>query len=179
MSPSSLLRVVQPNHIVYTAGVNDPGGTWDEHFAVNCVGAMNLLECWQGMCSSDEVETPFDGHYVAISSNSAHIARTGSGMYCASKAALSMALRVAAREAGRAGLPFSVYGYEPGLLKGTPMTEEVKARLGRGAIPLHRMVGVEADGISRQWLALQIVHNLRNDGRPLNGCLLRLDAGEQ
>lgn len=180
-------------HIVVTAGVNnlrpERNQDWPEHaetnwylrhYAHNVVGPMRLLtEFADWVASSPEPEAP--RHYVVMSSNSAHIARTGSAAYCASKAALSMAIRVRARELAEAGIV--CYGYEPGLLAGTPMTVEVEKQLWRqhgSGVPMTRMRGSElTGGISVERLACMVVSNLTCGGQELNGCLFRVDAGEQ
>ena len=118
------------------------------------------------------------GHFVAISSNSAHIARSGSAPYCASKAALSMAIRAEARDLARSYDLHTViaYTYEPGWLEGTAMSNDVASRY-PGMQP-HRMLGLDA-GLPPSRLAGMIAYNLRHCGRELNGCVLRVDAGEQ
>lgn len=194
-SMTERMAALRPDYVVVTAGINGEAkeyqslgalnwARWyEEHFAINTLGPLNLLQAWLSTPSYPQGTTL--PHYVAISSNSAHIARTGSGAYCASKAALSMALRCQAREMARRGLNMVVYGYEPGLLAGTPMTEQVADRLAgipnfdRGAVPLHRMPGVLPDGIPPAKIANLILHNLRHGGRELNGTMIRVDAGEQ
>lgn len=176
-----LLGSVKPDSIVCTAGVNEPREKhqmlhdwYEEHYRVNVVGPMRLLEAWLTMQDTGAFERGYPRHYVAISSNSAHIARTYSGAYCASKAALSMALRCKAREL--AGDPVLVYGYEPGLLQGTPMTDVVRERLGNRS--LTRIPG-QPDGLPTHRLANLIARNLVWGGSELNGCLLRVDGGDQ
>lgn len=171
-----VLQGVQPSLVVCTVGKNEARdgqslGAWmSDHFFVNVTGPMRLLDAWLMAGGHGE-----GSQYVAISSNSAHIARRGSTAYCASKAALSMALRVRAREIG--GDPVVVYGYEPGLLANTPMTEEVRQRF-EG--PLSRMQGSGLDkGLNPYRLAGMVVCNLALGGAELNGCMLRIDAGEQ
>lgn len=201
-----LLEHTDPLHIVCTVGINKPlpnedmalGNWYREHFDVNVIGPMRLLEAWldhlrEKAFSRADVG---DHHYVVISSNSAHIARTSSEAYCASKAALSMALRCRARRLGRDGFPEGVvaYGYEPGMLYGTPMTEYVRrSRIRRVTVAegkiakverrpvMHRMPGVGAGGLDPLGVAEIIGANLRNrlTAPMLNGTLLRLDAGEQ
>jgi NAD(P)-dependent dehydrogenase (short-subunit alcohol dehydrogenase family) len=173
--------------VVCTAGLNPPGGSIAdvpgpaglmEAMAVNYLGHMNLLYNWlRYWHEGSELDSAPPLSWVSISSNSAHIARTKSMAYCASKAALSMAIRVAGREV--AGGPFSVYGYEPGWLDGTPMSEAKRAELDdRGLNPkaTHRIPG--GQGVDPIQLAGMIVGNLNND-RALNGCTLRVDGGEQ
>ena len=176
-----LLRQVSPDAIVCTAGINKPrrqygdtGGWYADHFSVNCVGPMRLLDAW--LAFGPDTEVPW-AHYVAISSNSARIPRSQSAAYCASKAALSMSMRCRARDIAGVKLPMSAYVYEPGLIQGTPMTEETARRF--PGKPLHRMhgVGVE-DGLSAYGLASHVVRNIAFGGPELNGACLRLDAGE-
>jgi NAD(P)-dependent dehydrogenase (short-subunit alcohol dehydrogenase family) len=184
------LFALQPRHIVCTAGINEPAPGnvdedrwWGDHFAVNAIGPLRLLTAWGWAMARrgylDELSPQDLCHYVAISSNSARIARTQSAAYCASKAALSMGLRVAAREADGGDRGFIVYGYEPGLLSGTPMTAAVRARLGND-VPLTRMRGARLrEGASASALAAFIVANLQLPGPTLNGCLIPFDGGEQ
>jgi NAD(P)-dependent dehydrogenase (short-subunit alcohol dehydrogenase family) len=181
-----LLMEVQPKHIVCTAGLNavkavnegDPRDWYRWHFEANVIGPMRLLEAFVSVCTTSEYLGNEQGplHFVAISSNSARIPRTNSGAYCASKAALSMALRVAGREAmgGQGG--YIVYGYEPGLLAGTPMTEQVARVL--PDVPLTRMQGYAASGLHPADLAGLIVSNLDMLSVGFNGCLIPFDTGE-
>lgn len=174
------LATIQPEHIVCTVGMNmpepldhdDPSDWYRWHFETNVTGPMKLLHAWTSLLGVGGGLN----HYVAISSNSAHVPRSGSAAYCASKAALSQALRVKAREgAVRPGSPI-VYGYEPGLVAGTPMTEHT-AQSWPGQ-PLTRMRDPRlAQGVSVGALAWLVVQNLTL-GPELNGVLLRIDADE-
>ncbi len=114
-------------------------------------------------------------HFVVISSNSARIPRSQSLAYCASKAALSMSVRVSARYLAQQNHPVVVYGYEPGLLEGTPMTRMAQSGF---AGSLHRMPNVRAAGLPAEGLARLIAFNLGQNGRALNGTLIPYDAGE-
>jgi NAD(P)-dependent dehydrogenase (short-subunit alcohol dehydrogenase family) len=180
---AEVLNAVRPAQIVCTAGINESYSLRAEglshgmeaHFIVNALGPILLLQEWVHMLESTEVGTmPGPKQFVAISSNSAHIARRQSIPYCASKAALSMALRCAARELAGEGM--LVYGYEPGLLAGTPMTSQ-SADAFPGA--LHRMYGVKPEGLSVMDFANTVVANLTHPNLALHGTMLRLDAGEQ
>lgn len=177
---TDVLRNVQPRHIVCTVGINMPEPMdqpdvfdwWRWHMEINCIAPMRLLEAWMRVYQSEAVANV--GHYVAISSNSATIPRTNSAAYCASKAALSMALRVKAREIACDGP--TVYGYEPGLLAGTPMTKKSEAAF---AGPLHRMKPrTLAGGIDPYDLAELIVSNLGHHGPALNGSMIGYAADE-
>jgi NAD(P)-dependent dehydrogenase (short-subunit alcohol dehydrogenase family) len=167
-------------------GVNTPQTddftTWlHTHYQANVIGPMKVLRAWQPFHNATMLKSwPKPHHYVAISSNSARIARTNSMAYCATKAALSMALRVAAREAS-SSTGHIVYGYEPGWLAGTPMSNEVQQHWGGHSVgTMHRMRGEGlAQGVSREDLAQQIVANLGVPGYALNGTLIGYDGGEQ
>jgi NAD(P)-dependent dehydrogenase (short-subunit alcohol dehydrogenase family) len=113
--------------------------------------------------------------FVAVSSNSAHVARSESAGYCASKAALSMAVRCAARRYAPLNT-FRIWGYEPGLILDSPMTEAVRMSV-RPDVPLHRIPGNHT--LRRGDLAQRIVDDIASGDRWLNGCMLRLDGGEQ
>lgn len=184
----TLLNEVKPDHIVCTAGVNPPthqqGSLNERNFGIwlyktyetNVIGPMQLLRSWVpriGKQVASRDKTAYHPHYVVISSNSARIARSNSLAYCASKAALSMAVRCVARELG--GDPCLVYGYEPGLLTGTPMTMQVQERFGDSPT---RMVGAP-EGVHVPYAADVIARTLRTGGVALNGVLIPLDAGEQ
>jgi NAD(P)-dependent dehydrogenase (short-subunit alcohol dehydrogenase family) len=174
------------NAVVNTAGINHPtftdavglGAELEDHFLINVLGHVWVLQHW--LAKLPDSAAYWSRHYVSLSSNSATIARSRSLPYCASKAALSMAIRCAARDsAGQA----NIYAYEPGLLFGTPMTDSVMTELRQdtASLDMHRMRGGKelTAGIRPGRLARMIVNNIRIGGPELNGCVLRLDAGEQ
>jgi len=181
----SVLLPVLPRFIVSTAGVNIPQGDWvgstaswwAAHFDGNVTGNLRLLAAYRALLRRERGgwgETQGYAHFVAISSNSAHIPRTGSAAYCASKAALSMAVRCEARESLRAREGLLAYVYEPGLLAGTPMTADAAAAFSG---PLTRMQGEAARGLSVRGLAELIVANLSR-GVALSGSRIPYDADE-
>lgn len=168
-----VISLVNPDVIICTVGVNlstkpigDPGWYADvaQQTKINFLGPALLMEA---VASCPRVKK-----LIFISSNSAHIARRNSLGYCSSKAALSMAVRCAARE--WAGEPL-VYAYELGLLAGTPMTQATEAVFGPAQ---SRMVGAE-NGLKVREVADAIVSDLRHSGMAYNGSTIRLDAGEQ
>lgn len=180
---SNVFNASKPHHVICTVGMNDPWFTgldlpswYANHLVLNCIGPMKVVEAFQHYAEApgNRQRTEYQ-HAVVISSNSARIPRTNSAAYCASKAALSMAVRCKARELGRAGSVVLAYGYEPGLLGGTPMTESVGEDL--AGVPLHRMPGVGPKGLTPARVANMVVQNLEG-GRELNGCLYPVDAGE-
>lgn len=190
------LHEARPDVVVCTVGINEPSSytygnsalNYMDHFRTNVIGPMELLRQFAGLSrvAEDAGSWGVVRKFVAISSNSARIARTQSGPYCASKAALSMALRVAAREAASAPQvgPW-VWGYEPGLLAGTPMTRATEGRFSATSgdlkfdLALHRMRGVVPEGLSVKSLATRILCDLAFAGPGHNGVMFPFDAGEQ
>jgi NAD(P)-dependent dehydrogenase (short-subunit alcohol dehydrogenase family) len=170
---------VRPTHVVCTVGANIGGPVYGQSFIddafdsmlFNYFYPMNLLTWYmEWLCG-------MPGTFVAVSSNSAHIARSNSGSYCASKAALSMGLRCAARDVSRAGLPVSIWGYEPGALADTPMTQAVQQRIGKET-PMSRMLTHPA-GLNTKMVANIIARDTIRHASVLHGSLVRLDNGDQ
>lgn len=176
LSPSTIQSVDWRSfhHVVCTVGVND--GPRTALMAVNAFGPLVMLDQWLAAGCS--------GHFVAVSSNCAHIARAGSDAYCMSKAALSMGLRCVAREVSKDSVEFmgehrmpAVYGYEPGWIEGTPMSHEVAHRLDALGAAHHRIPsGVAVD---REGLAALVVNNLSLPNAMVSGVMFRVDGGEQ
>ena len=181
---SEVLTEIKPDIVVCTAGINQPTdigdaflpATMHNAFATNVTGPMDLLRHFVVSPVRPERATNIK-KFVAISSNSARIPRRNSIAYCASKAALTMALRVAARELAYSGT-CAVWGYEPGLLDGTPMTREVAKALPKGTTALHRMPGVPPEGLPVRDLARRIVQDLATFSYAHNGTIIPFDAGE-
>lgn len=182
-SLTGALASIAPDHVVCTVGVNQPEPAdaytdvtewYDWHFRVNVIGPMRLLAAWTAVLR--EAGEMGENHYVAISSNSARVPRSFSAAYCASKAALSQALRVKAREGVGQPLAPLVYGYEPGLLAGTPMTADTITAFGPDRLTRMRDTRL-AQGMPPASLAWMVVSNLKL-GPEVNGCLFRLDADE-
>jgi NAD(P)-dependent dehydrogenase (short-subunit alcohol dehydrogenase family) len=173
----AIFQEVRPSVVVWSVGINRPAPVWDGgliedlslSMQVNVIGMVRCLREWAHWCPRDRGT----GQFVAVVSNSARIPRTGSLPYCASKAAQAMALRVAARETDNT--PGWVYGYEPGLLADTPMTEEARSSFSG---PLHRMKGVPSSGLDTADLARLMVFNIINAHAGLNGTLIPFDADE-
>lgn len=165
------------DHVVCTIGINASkdeyatGEDWVmDHMRVNSFYPMRLLHSWL-----KTIDVPNNGHFVAISSNSAFIPRRHSMAYCASKAALSMSIRVAAREEAVGQRRAIIYGYEPGLIVGTPMTDATVDRFG----PYQTRIPGQPHGLAADAVAAQIAATLHVGGWGLNGTLQRLDGGEQ
>lgn len=174
------VRDLKPDHVVCTAGVNLEGTIQGKGWLkamqystrVNYFGPMILLSAWARLWRDEAPKgiTPIR-HFTAVTSNSAFIPRSKSGSYCASKAALEMAMRCAARE--EAGEQCAIYTYAPGWVAGTPMSKQVEERLqGQDG---HRIPGGEP--IRVEALANMVVRNLMH-GKELNGTCIRVDGGE-
>lgn len=182
------LEDLSPTDIVCTVGTNHNEGflhlvpqSLQVHMNVNLFGPMLLLvealdmwQRWSGGDSASRSAIPETGfNFSVVSSNSAHIARSQSAGYCASKAALSMAIRCVARR--EAEHDATIWAYEPGFIVGTPMSQKTQDQF--PDVPLHRIPGertVDADD-----LAMQIVSDMINAHDHFNGCTFRLDGGEQ
>lgn len=176
-------ELFKPDYVVCTIAVNNPTSTNDQFlrsamldsFDANVVAPMEALRLFRHAPRAPGHSGRWLRKFVAISSNSARIPRTQSAPYCASKAALSMALRVAARELARTDEDILVWGYEPGLLAGTPMTQQSAATF---TGPLHRMPGVSPEGIPPSVLALKVIDDLAHSSVALHGVMVPFDAGE-
>ena len=114
-----------PRWVSITAGIGHSGmlaeagaDEFDAIMTVNARGPWLCMRAWLGPMDDDGVR----GSFVATSSISARVADRSMGLYCASKAALSMLVRVAALEWGPRGI--RVNAVAPGVTR-TPM-------LGRG-----------------------------------------------
>lgn len=118
--------------IVYSAGVNDlmhlgsmrQSGALDagDVIDVNMIGFIRLMDA----VMDPEVfpEEWRDGlTVIAISSDAAERPMRTSMAYCASKAGLNMAVKVAARECAAHGI--RVLGLAPGMTEGTKMTDYI------------------------------------------------------
>jgi NAD(P)-dependent dehydrogenase (short-subunit alcohol dehydrogenase family) len=133
----TIRRFGVPRWVTVTAGVGHGGllldvdpDEFDRVLAVNTRGPWLCLRAWARVLRDEQQP----GSLVAVSSVSARLVDRAMGVYCASKAALSMLVRVAAAEWGTLGL--RVNAVAPGVTS-TPM-------LGFGPSP-----GVE----SSPWLA--------------------------
>ncbi len=114
-----------PTWVTVTAGVGHAGllsdatpEEFDRVMRVNTRGPWLCMRAWLGAMQEQSVA----GSFVAVSSVSARLVDRNMGVYCASKAALSMLVKVAAAEWGALGL--RVNAVAPGVTR-TPM-------LGRG-----------------------------------------------
>jgi NAD(P)-dependent dehydrogenase (short-subunit alcohol dehydrogenase family) len=114
-----------PAEVTVTAGVGHSGlladaapEEFDRVMRVNARGPWLCMRAWIGAMREEGVS----GSFVAVSSVSARLVDRNMGLYCASKAALSMLVEVAAAEWGELGL--RVNAIAPGVTR-TPM-------LGRG-----------------------------------------------
>ena len=114
-----------PDCVTITAGVGHAGllteaepDAFDRVMRVNARGPWLCMRAWVGPLQEQRTA----GSFVAVSSVSARLVDRSMGIYCASKAALSMLVQVAAAEWGPLGI--RVNAVAPGVTR-TPM-------LGRG-----------------------------------------------
>lgn len=168
--------------VVCTVGVNDDGTLRDPYtlrllddaFHINVLAPLVLMEAWLTYWRSHDIHHD-SLHFAVISSNSAQVPRSTGLPYCTTKAALSAAVRCVARSEAAVFDRLSVYAYEPGWVAGTPMSNDVTARLPKGVAPTRTPGGRM---IKAQDLASIIVNNLRLGTSMLNGCTIRIDGGE-
>lgn len=118
-------------YVVFTAGVNELAWVRDlnksqvlDHYETNVVGFTNLLSALFWYNGQGKAEPP---RVVAISSDAARRPMRASLPYCASKAALDMAVRCAARELGPDG--WRINAVAPGMTAPTGMSESVDAQV--------------------------------------------------
>lgn len=123
---TALLYDFRPDAVVYSVGVNELEWSWaieQESFErimmANVWGFINMMKGLQGTGRAYSV--------LALTSDAAHRPMRTSIAYCASKAALDMAIRVAARELSPEG--WRVNGLAPGKVAGTAMTKYVDERV--------------------------------------------------
>jgi NAD(P)-dependent dehydrogenase (short-subunit alcohol dehydrogenase family) len=97
---ATLDRIGAPTEVTVTAGIGHSGrlleadpATWDRVMGVNAKGVWLAMRSLVGAMAESG-----GGSIVAISSVSAHLADQTMGLYCASKAALDMVVKVAAAE---------------------------------------------------------------------------------
>jgi NAD(P)-dependent dehydrogenase (short-subunit alcohol dehydrogenase family) len=116
-----------PRWVTITAGVGHSGlltdtssDDWDRVMQVNARGPWLCMRAWARAMG----EAGVAGSMVATSSVSAHLVDRTMGAYCASKAALSMVVKVAAFEWGPQGI--RVNAIAPGVTQ-TPMLSRAPA----------------------------------------------------
>jgi NAD(P)-dependent dehydrogenase (short-subunit alcohol dehydrogenase family) len=108
-------------HIIYSAGINRLrwAGTrkislmMEDHFSINCAGFVELIGAHTRIHPTAYLSA------VAVSSDAGSRPMRGSVAYCASKAALNMAVKVMARELAPL---HRINAVAPGMVEGTPMT---------------------------------------------------------
>lgn len=133
-----------PSELTITAGVGQSGllldesvETWDRVMSVNARGSWLVMRAF----ARAMIEHSSPGSIVATSSISARLVDRAMGVYCASKAALSMVVRVAASEWGPLGIRVNAVG--PGVTR-TPMLGQAPLDFGwlpavQGRTPLGRL----------------------------------------
>lgn len=117
--------------VVYCAGINYLSWIGQADMVsmrnvvnVNLVGFMNLMNVLVGKFGKAEIQ-PL--RVLALSSDAAERPLRTSMAYCASKAGLNMAVRVAARELGPKG--WRINALSPGMLDGTHMSKYVDKKV--------------------------------------------------
>jgi NAD(P)-dependent dehydrogenase (short-subunit alcohol dehydrogenase family) len=135
-----------PTAVTVTAGVGHSGlltesepEEFDRVMRVNARGPWLCMRAWADVMRQQESA----GSFVAVSSVSARLVDRNMGVYCASKAALSMLVRVAAAEWGEFGI--RVNAVAPGVTR-TPMLGRGRASTVEGSPWLAGVAGRTALG---------------------------------
>jgi NAD(P)-dependent dehydrogenase (short-subunit alcohol dehydrogenase family) len=118
---ATIEQVGVPRWVTVTAGIGHGGllidediEAWDQVMEINARGPWLVMRAMARAMIDAEVP----GSLIATSSVSAHLVDRSMGLYCASKAALSMIIRIAAFEWASKGI--RVNGVGPGVTE-TPM----------------------------------------------------------
>ena len=169
----SVARVGTPTEVTITAGIGHSGmlldlpvEEWDRVIAVNTRGPLLAMRAFaRAMIDADVA-----GSIVATSSVSARLVDRSMGAYCASKAALSMLVEVAACEWAPHGIRVNAVG--PGVTA-TPMLGRAPTETGWLASVQHRTplgrLGEAAD--------IAQVIRLLHDAAWVTGQILEADGG--
>jgi NAD(P)-dependent dehydrogenase (short-subunit alcohol dehydrogenase family) len=146
----TVARVGTPTEVTVTAGVGHsrmlldlPVDEWDRVIAVNTRGPLLVMRAF----ARAMIDAGTPGSIVATSSVSARLVDRSMGAYCASKAALSMLVEIAASEWAPHGIRVNAVG--PGvtatpMLGRAPNTESGWLASVQGRTPLGRL-GTAAD----------------------------------
>ncbi|WPH58020.1 oxidoreductase [Gordonia phage LuckyLeo] len=170
--------------VVYCAGVNtlqwlgDMGNDGLREaaniFAVNSLGFLSMMDALVREC-----ERPLS--VVAVSSDAAERPLRTSSAYCASKAALNMLVRVAARELGPAG--WRINAVAPGMLSNTGMTKSMDEQIPRirgwhpdKALEYEVSQEVVPGRIAPREVA-QVIFDLLQGPKHMNGEIVTLNGG--
>lgn len=116
------------SHIIYSAGINKLAWVrthkinflMQDMFDTNCAGFVAVVSTCLRLWPAEPISA------VAVSSDAARIPMRGSVAYCASKAALDMAVRTMARELAPV---HRINAVAPGMVDGTPMTEYIDSAI--------------------------------------------------
>jgi len=193
LEPNFIRDLGFPTHIVYSAGINRLSwigdGYPDAHMDVidtNLVGFIRLMDCLVEVGSSywkDLGSYPFEVRpsIVAISSDAAERPLRTSIGYCASKAGLNMAVKVAARELGPYG--WRINAVSPGMTEPTGMQEYIDQRVPevRGwspeqAMEYERSQEVVPGRINPEEVA-EVVYQTLLGPKHLNGSIITINGG--
>jgi NAD(P)-dependent dehydrogenase (short-subunit alcohol dehydrogenase family) len=175
------IRVLQPTDVVYSVGVNELDWSRELHLQtfrqlmeVNVWGFLSVIQLLQTVPIRPV-------NVVAVTSDAAWRPMRTSSIYCASKAALEMAVRVASRE--MAPLGWRVNAVAPGKVADTPMTKYVDARVmeirgwteeqaseyERQSSPIGRMVTTEE--------VAEVILNVLNGPKAQTGEIVAVNGG--
>lgn len=122
-----LIASTRPTDVVYSVGINRLD--WIERVSrkdFHDVMGTNVWGFLKVVQSLHRIGSPWV-NIIAVTSDAAWRPMRTSAIYCASKAALEMAVRVASREYAPIG--WRINGVAPGKVENTPMTDYVDSRV--------------------------------------------------
>lgn len=121
------VRLIQPTHVVFSVGINRLD--WIDQATVNDFRDVMETNVWSFIKTIRALREgcPHPVSVVAVTSDAAWRTMRTSSIYCASKAALEMAVKVASRELAPHG--WRVNAVAPGKVANTGMTEYVDQRV--------------------------------------------------
>lgn len=182
---ANIFEEVHPNKIVYCSGVNYLNWLRDTSLSdVRRIMNVNVIGFIELMAQVDSIMDD-DGDYkpkvVAIASDAGYRPLRTSIAYCSSKAALHMAVKVAARELGPKGA--RINSISPGMIDGTEMSDKMDSIIpnlrnwtkdemlayekSQEVVPGRVQVAEVLDAI--EWLLYGAPHHLNGEDIKING----------
>lgn len=183
------LADTDPDYVVYCVGMNKLDWIKDWNSAdfrdimdVNVGGFINVIADLAALDSVARRQDRKPRSIVAVTSDAAFRPMRTSINYCASKAALDMAVKVAAREMAEHG--WRVNGVAPGKVAGTAMTQYVDATVpelrgwtAEAAAAYERASSATQRAATTEEVASVICDVLLNESRNFTGAIIPVNGG--
>jgi NAD(P)-dependent dehydrogenase (short-subunit alcohol dehydrogenase family) len=191
--PGLIAEMGYPTHIVYSAGINHLdwiGQGVVDHADVIDVNLVGFLRLMNSLVLEGQMSNTHErGHYpfgmlpsvVVVSSDAAERPLRTSIGYCASKAGLNMAVRVAARELGPHG--WRINAVSPGMTNDTGMQQYVDERVQKvrgwdwGQMMDYEVQQAVTPGRITPDQVAEVVYSTLMGPSHLNGSIITLNGG--